>query len=328
MLDPVRSDQAMGTVRVQCTSCEAQFERDARFVGQSVRCPNCKQRLTLPNKAGLPVTQAARPASASASRIQGRSREVVDMPLGPEPSPTLSLAQFLSASVLGFVLGGVCVGGCTSLRSYSSEAYERQVARADRAEAKLSELTASEKEAKRQAAATKFALSKLRKESAELRMAKGVPDWASPEKWSKSNAELGRLRQQNSALERQLAVRPSVPKAVAVARSDTTDRRTNYPWYADGALHKATMREWRRATYANKLATAADFGVNIMRAEGMDVDQIDINGKPIRTLADTIVQALDTADRELQMDDQQVAEVLTLVWFTVKAEWQRPKDGG
>lgn len=30
-------------------------------------------------------------------------------------------------------------------------------------------------------------------------------------------------------------------------------------WMSGGTLHKATMREWEQATYANRLATAADF---------------------------------------------------------------------
>ncbi|NOZ70938.1 MAG: hypothetical protein GXP38_03320 [Chloroflexi bacterium] len=30
-------------------------------------------------------------------------------------------------------------------------------------------------------------------------------------------------------------------------------------WYVGGTLHKATVREWHSASYANKLATSADF---------------------------------------------------------------------
>lgn len=30
-------------------------------------------------------------------------------------------------------------------------------------------------------------------------------------------------------------------------------------WFSGGTLHKSTIREWRNATYSNRLATAADF---------------------------------------------------------------------
>ena len=32
-------------------------------------------------------------------------------------------------------------------------------------------------------------------------------------------------------------------------------------WYSGGTLHRATVAEWRRATYANKLATSADWAI-------------------------------------------------------------------
>ncbi len=34
-------------------------------------------------------------------------------------------------------------------------------------------------------------------------------------------------------------------------------------WYVGGTLHKATISEWNKASYSNKLATAADWVVNI-----------------------------------------------------------------
>jgi len=32
-------------------------------------------------------------------------------------------------------------------------------------------------------------------------------------------------------------------------------------WYENGTLHRASVAEWNRATYANKLATAADWAI-------------------------------------------------------------------
>jgi len=34
-------------------------------------------------------------------------------------------------------------------------------------------------------------------------------------------------------------------------------------WYSGGTLHKATVWRWKNATYTNKLATAADWCMNI-----------------------------------------------------------------
>lgn len=38
-------------------------------------------------------------------------------------------------------------------------------------------------------------------------------------------------------------------------------------WYSGGTLHKATVAEWHEATYANRLATCADFVVTANREE-------------------------------------------------------------
>lgn len=38
-------------------------------------------------------------------------------------------------------------------------------------------------------------------------------------------------------------------------------------WYSGGTLHEATVGEWHQATYANRLATCADFVVVANRAE-------------------------------------------------------------
>jgi len=42
---------------------------------------------------------------------------------------------------------------------------------------------------------------------------------------------------------------------------------TETEWYVDGTLHNATIAEWHEATYANRLATCADFIVSANQAE-------------------------------------------------------------
>ena len=46
-----------------------------------------------------------------------------------------------------------------------------------------------------------------------------------------------------------------------------TETKTETEWYSGGTLHKATVAEWHNATYANRLATCADWVVVSNRAE-------------------------------------------------------------
>ena len=48
-------------------------------------------------------------------------------------------------------------------------------------------------------------------------------------------------------------------------------------WYTGGTLHKATIREWKAASYQNRLATCADFVSGTMLSRGMNAKDIDIS---------------------------------------------------
>lgn len=37
-------------------------------------------------------------------------------------------------------------------------------------------------------------------------------------------------------------------------------------WYEGGTLHKSTMKEWNQASYSNKLATAADIVLAMLKS--------------------------------------------------------------
>ena len=41
----------------------------------------------------------------------------------------------------------------------------------------------------------------------------------------------------------------------------------NAQWYANGTLHKATVGQWKFASYRNKLATAADWAAQTSEAK-------------------------------------------------------------
>ncbi len=68
--------------------------------------------------------------------------------------------------------------------------------------------------------------------------------------------------------------------------SAQTTRRTprqtspsHQKWYQGGSLHKATVTEWRDATYRNRLATCADFVTGTLLSSGYDERKIDIENQ-------------------------------------------------
>lgn len=44
-------------------------------------------------------------------------------------------------------------------------------------------------------------------------------------------------------------------------------------WYNGGNLHRATVAEWRKASYENRLATAADWFVGITQAHNIEMQK-------------------------------------------------------
>lgn len=55
--------------------------------------------------------------------------------------------------------------------------------------------------------------------------------------------------------------------SACAAPSTPAPTPTATEWYSGGTLHKATVGEWHQATYANRLATCADWVVAANRAE-------------------------------------------------------------
>ena len=74
-------------------------------------------------------------------------------------------------------------------------------------------------------------------------------------------------------------------------------------WYEGGTLHKATVGQWHRATYANRLATCADWVVAANRAEA-ERDFSTVKPKAIE-LEKAIMEATKGIP---EIQDHQVAE--------------------
>ena len=88
-------------------------------------------------------------------------------------------------------------------------------------------------------------------------------------------------------------------------------------WYEGGTLHKAKMREWSQASYKNKLATAADLVMGLLKIDGVVVMNIDIE-RELKPKAIDFVKGLDAANEDGTADSLAVAEVAATIWVMMK----------
>lgn len=61
---------------------------------------------------------------------------------------------------------------------------------------------------------------------------------------------------------------PTAPLAVAPTGSPSPSVSHSPAWYEGGTLHSATVKEWREATYTDRLATAADWALTMLEKTG------------------------------------------------------------
>jgi hypothetical protein len=110
-----------------------------------------------------------------------------------------------------------------------------------------------------------------------------------------------------------VATKKSMPESSFVVGSPVRK------WYEGGTLHNAKMRTWRRASYENKLATAADFVTALLIASGVNSAKIDIEGL-VRPAAIGFVQSLDAAADGGYADDFNVPEVAATILALIQAD--------
>lgn len=224
------------------------------------------------------------------------------------------VAQLILVGSLCLTFGSLLGSGYSALSRYPAAAYQQQVGRAEQAEAKLTKVEADKKEAERQASVVKFELDRLKKQFSRWQATKGISDWIPPEKWAQANAEIDTLKQQNESLKTDLmnaAARLKLEEGGA-------ERRPREPaWYKVSTMHNttATMGDWRRASYANKLATAANFLVDLLKTEG--APDPDLDSPEFRRGAESVVQTLDS---DTCSDSVTIAFAVTAGWVMMKAE--------
>lgn len=225
----------MTTIQVTCDSCGSPFDVDARKAGQSVPCPKCHNRASVPDviTAQPLVTQVA-PVSAPVARLSVGSPSTAAVPFSRRamqlfvalPRP----AQLAAVGLLGLAVGYFIGWIRTVWVRYSPAVYQQQVMRAEKAERDLSTLAQQQKELETLAARGKVnaessakEVVRIRKLMNELRAEKDVPEWASKEKWAEAQAEIARLKtaeEENARLKAENAkTRARLDKADAERKS-------------------------------------------------------------------------------------------------------------
>lgn len=78
-------------------------------------------------------------------------------------------------------------------------------------------------------------------------------------------------------------------------------KNTETPWYAGGTLHKGTVKQWRNASYTNRLATSADF---VASTQEVDFGDMDV----FKKMASETEECISTAVLDGDFDNQKVSD--------------------
>ena len=97
-----------------------------------------------------------------------------------------------------------------------------------------------------------------------------------------------------------------------------TPNPTSEPaWYEGGTLHQGTLADWRRATGANRLATAGDMVYVLLTRQGEQ--NVDLG--QIRVYAEAMVAGVDEmAKDDTLLDDAAISEIIALIWLASGVE--------
>lgn len=107
----------------------------------------------------------------------------------------------------------------------------------------------------------------------------------------------------------------SAPQEEATPRAETERK-----WYSGGTLHRKTMRDWRLADEADKLATAADIAFSFRKRKGEADADIVADEPRLRREAERIKSAIDATNPDGKNDHETVAAAAALVWALIQDE--------
>jgi len=84
-----------------------------------------------------------------------------------------------------------------------------------------------------------------------------------------------------------------------------SSNKTDIEWLKGGTLHKSTVFEWKNATEKNKLATCADFIVNIKKANNEKYETI----AQMKKDATILMECINEATKGDETNNMQVSEI-------------------
>lgn len=141
-----------------------------------------------------------------------------------------------------------------------------------------------------------------------------------------SVAERSSERRRNAEVQRKIASRDASRDARRASQRAEVEHSSERPvrnaevqreWYVGGTLHQATLREWKVASYRNKLATAADFITNFNNALGKRHQWASL-----KAAAEELVRGIDGIASDGIVDNDEASDIAAMI-LTVKEGMDR-----
>lgn len=104
----------------------------------------------------------------------------------------------------------------------------------------------------------------------------------------------------------------SSEKSTSDYRSPSHQSRAT-EWYSGGTLHNSTMKEWRQASYSDRLATAADFSATLLQKQGRTVRSMN----DLRPIAVALEAAISETGRGGIADNQSTSDIAAASWILI-----------
>jgi Domain of unknown function (DUF4190) len=105
---------------------------------------------------------------------------------------------------------------------------------------------------------------------------------------------------------------PASPAKAVAPASDTGSgsSKGGTEWYEGGTLHRATVKEWREATYTDRLATAADWALTMLEKSGNKPASTDA----LKPFAVDLEACVTTTATGGNAEGQRASEVAAMCW--------------
>lgn len=89
----------------------------------------------------------------------------------------------------------------------------------------------------------------------------------------------------------------------SINNNSSSNSSNSQMWFSGGTLHKSTIKQWRNATYANRLATSADYVVGYLNITNFS------DMTKIKQQATDLESCISKASEGGSADDEKVATI-------------------